>query len=252
METAGAETLSVFPSEIPPGAVGLSAAEEVRGVSGGVGWMLCPGVPARASPEGPVSPSGRDGSCRVHSRVWGRIMVGKASAIKPQALVGKGNHHEVPLRVRSAFTPPIPTASPWLRTRRFPAAQPVPALGSRLCPSCCPVLLTSVLEFHQKALNRQKNKGPEGCRGCGAGGPRSGRGWAANAVGAGFQGDAGCRVILSWVMARTDVFRSVDKETALAFRFVLLSRFDCSLAQVLFSPEERGLEGTGSTGTAEV
>lgn len=42
METAGAETLSVFPSEIPPGAVRLSAAEEVCGISGGEGWMQWP------------------------------------------------------------------------------------------------------------------------------------------------------------------------------------------------------------------
>lgn len=38
METAGAETLSVFPSEIPPGAVRLSAAEEVRWFLGRDGW----------------------------------------------------------------------------------------------------------------------------------------------------------------------------------------------------------------------
>lgn len=43
METAGAETLSVFPSEIPPGAVRLSAAEEVRWFLGRDGWDAAAG-----------------------------------------------------------------------------------------------------------------------------------------------------------------------------------------------------------------
>lgn len=52
METAGAETLSVFPSEIPPGAVRLPAAEEVCGISGGEGCVLLGSEPWLGREEG--------------------------------------------------------------------------------------------------------------------------------------------------------------------------------------------------------
>lgn len=66
-----------------------------------------------------------------------------------------------------------------------------------------------------------------------------------------FHGDAGFRAIPEnvGIMARTDIFRSV-LTTASAFCFVLLSLYCCSLVQVLFSEKERGLEITGSIGTA--
>lgn len=66
METAGAETLSVLPSEIPPGAVRLSAAEEVRGISGGEGWMQ---RPEQEHSKWEHPPRGRDGFCWVQSCV---------------------------------------------------------------------------------------------------------------------------------------------------------------------------------------
>lgn len=124
--------------------------------------------------------------------------------------------------------------------------------GGRLCPCCCPLLITSVLEFHQKAVNWPKKglKPAEGAEpgGCGQ---KAGQGCVANTMFARFRGDAGFRVILEsvGVMARREIFRSVVTTTS-AFCFILLSLFYCSLVQVLLSQKESVLEITGSIGTA--
>lgn len=126
METAGAETLSVFPSEIPPGAVRLSAAEEVHGISGGEGWMQqLEGDRQEHLEWVRCLPTGRDGSCQVQSCVLGRIMVGKALAMKSQ-----------PLRVWSELSPPIPTVSALALDPALPSCAAYPqhwAASSALC-----------------------------------------------------------------------------------------------------------------------
>lgn len=168
METAGAETLSVFPSEIPPGAVRLSAAEEVRSGLGrgerdreGCGsqrgrkerlkWNRC--LPRR-----------RDGFCWIQRRIHGReegwesfrnkipgVGWGGRTAVKLGredtvlvCVVGaypSDSHH-----VSLALNPVLPSC----------AASPQHWAGS--LPACCPLLITSALEVHQKAINRQKKK----------------------------------------------------------------------------------------------
>lgn len=70
-------------------------------------------------------PPGRDGSCQVQSRVLGRIMVGRALAIKPQ-----------PLPVWSEPSPPIPTTSPLAPNPALPSCAEYPqhwAASSALC-----------------------------------------------------------------------------------------------------------------------
>lgn len=163
METAGAETLSVFPSEIPPGAVRIPAAEEVM-------WNLGRGG---VDGQSESTPSGNNASQREGWLLLGsQLCLGKGkgwesfSSEIPGAGWEGSTAGSVLVRVATAF-PSNPTLSPWLQTQHFPAVQCSPSTG--LFP-CCPLMMASALEFPQKAVKWQKERleARRGCRARGA------------------------------------------------------------------------------------
>lgn len=171
METAGAETLSVFPSEIPPGAVRLSAAEEVRWFLGRDGWKQQPEGPTRASQVGPVSPNregwilpgsephfGREeGWKSFGNKTPGVGWEGKGAVSLLECVVGAypTDSHRVPL----ALNPELPSCTAY--PRHWVAS---------FVLACCPLVITSALEFHQKAVNWQKKKSLKPAEGAEPGG----------------------------------------------------------------------------------
>lgn len=141
------------------------------GFWGGMGGTQQPEGPTRASQVGPVSPNregwilpgsephfGREeGWKSFGNKTPGVGWEGKAAVSLLECVVGAypTDSHRVPL----ALNPELPSCT----------AYPQHWVAS-FVPACCPLLITSALEFHQKAVNWQKKKKKlEACGGCRAG-----------------------------------------------------------------------------------
>lgn len=184
-------------------------------------------------------PAGRDCSFWVQSRISGGRKLGKAST------PGAGWERKAAISLLVCADIAYPTDSHCVSLAPNPmlpscAASPQVA-GS--APACCPLLITSVLEFHQKDINWQKKKARSLQR------VQSREGCVVNTVFAHFRGDAGFRVILEsiGVMTRRDIFRSVLTISS-AFCFILLSLVYYSLVQVIFIKEKLFRRKLGALG----